>query len=367
MAKSHPVTIDLSSMIQVARNLVFTARRQNQLESLTVKSVRTQVIRDFGLDETISEREDIKVALRNAVHGAVSEELPTVTKPVEKRKRAIGGADDTEHSVSQRDSKQKVVGKEGRSRKKSRVVPKTRKVISSDADDTDSGSSFKAKPASTPAAKPSVRYGPPGRQTEVKFTPAPVAEAEKSESELSVLINESPKKPVKKKAKGEKRTVSRESKSAKDKEPSQVLDEDETTIKRLKSFVTACGVRKVWSKEFADLPLAKHQIKHLKEVLTDIGMTGKYSMEKAKAIKAKRELARELDDVLEFERKAGVSRSGRRQITKAKRSVGELDTESEVEEGSEDEASSNILAAKRKNTASRSIMAYLATQSSGED
>jgi hypothetical protein len=75
---------------------------------------------------------------------------------------------------------------------------------------------------------------------------------QKSESELSVLINESPqKKRVKKKAKGEvtslwsdpctiidgskKKTVPREStKSTKEKEPLQVLDEDETTIKKLK-------------------------------------------------------------------------------------------------------------------------------------
>jgi hypothetical protein len=47
-------------------------------------------------------------------------------------------------------------------------------------------------------------------------------------------------------------------------------------------------------------------------------------------------LSRLLDDVLEFERKAGASRAGRsRPETKTKRVVGELDTDSEVQESSE--------------------------------
>ena len=61
------------------------------------------------------------------------------------------------------------------------------------------------------------------------------------------------------------------------------------------SFVTACGVRKVWSREFKDILDDKAaQIRRLKSILADLGMSGRLSMEKAKAIRAKRELAQEL-------------------------------------------------------------------------
>ena len=39
--------------------------------SLTVKSVRKQVARDFGLDEAVADREDVKLAIRSAVKEAV--------------------------------------------------------------------------------------------------------------------------------------------------------------------------------------------------------------------------------------------------------------------------------------------------------
>jgi uncharacterized membrane protein YccC len=94
-------------------------------------------------------------------------------------------------------------------------------------------------------------------------------------------------------------------------------------------------------------------------------------MERAKAIKENRELARELgthfsmlgacqceletclaslDDVLQYERKAGASGNRRRQSTKAKRAVGELDTEEEAQkkESSESEESNSPVAKRKK-------------------
>lgn len=61
----------------------------------------------------------------------------------------------------------------------------------------------------------------------------------------------------------------------------------------MQSFVTACGVRKVWSKELKDMS-ERDQISRIKQILAQLGMTGRLSLEKAKAIKAKRELAQEL-------------------------------------------------------------------------
>ena len=62
----------------------------------------------------------------------------------------------------------------------------------------------------------------------------------------------------------------------------------------MQSLVVACGVRKVWSKEFKDLDKPSDQIRRLRQILADLGMTGRMSLEQAKAIKEKREFAQEL-------------------------------------------------------------------------
>jgi hypothetical protein len=50
----------------------------------------------------------------------------------------------------------------------------------------------------------------------------------------------------------------------------------------------------VWAKLFKGIDSPKAQIAKLKEMLADLGMTGRYSLEKAKEIKEKREFAQEL-------------------------------------------------------------------------
>jgi hypothetical protein len=62
----------------------------------------------------------------------------------------------------------------------------------------------------------------------------------------------------------------------------------------MQGLVVACGIRKMWAKEFKDIDTPSQQIKRLKEILAELGMTGRLSLEQAKAIKEKRELAQEL-------------------------------------------------------------------------
>lgn len=49
----------------------------------------------------------------------------------------------------------------------------------------------------------------------------------------------------------------------------------------------------MWSKLFKDLD-ERQQIVKLKQMLAELGMTGRFSLEKAKEIKAKREFEQEL-------------------------------------------------------------------------
>ena len=55
-------------------------------------------------------------------------------------------------------------------------------------------------------------------------------------------------------------------------------------------------MRKVWTKEFQNLEKPSQQIKRLKEILSELGMAGRFTLQQAKDIKEKRELAQELGE-----------------------------------------------------------------------
>lgn len=74
---------------------------------------------------------------------------------------------------------------------------------------------------------------------------------------------------------------------------------DEAEMKRLQGWLVKCGIRKIWSKYLAPYETPKAKIKHLKDMLKDAGMDGRYSNEKASAIKEQRELAADLEAVQE--------------------------------------------------------------------
>jgi len=74
---------------------------------------------------------------------------------------------------------------------------------------------------------------------------------------------------------------------------------DEAEIKRLQGWLMKCGIRKLWGKELAPCGTAKAKIKHLKGMLKEAGMEGRYSVDKANAIKERRELAADLEAVTE--------------------------------------------------------------------
>ncbi|KAJ3824598.1 hypothetical protein F5880DRAFT_1558578 [Lentinula raphanica] len=171
--------------------------------------------------------------------------------------------------------------------------------------------------------------------------PQPEEEPEKSDSELSVLIDEPPKR--KKKAKAKDSSEPSEAKKRKKGAASTTLSKDEETIKRLKSFVNACGVRKVWSKVFKDISDSpSKQIALLRKMLAELGMTGRLSLEQAKAIKERRELASELADVQSFEQ------SMKNQTSRSSRASKKETSDAESEKSSDEEDEENARPAKRK-------------------
>ncbi|KAI5253719.1 hypothetical protein E4T42_02754 [Aureobasidium subglaciale] len=126
--------------------------------------------------------------------------------------------------------------------------------------------------------------------------------ADDSESEMSVVLDEPPLKKARPKStstatKTKSQTKAKASKAAA--KPAKEETPDEAEIKRLQGWLVKCGVRKMWFKELAPYDTPKAKIKHLKEMLKDAGMEGRYSEPKAKAIKERRELEADLEAVQE--------------------------------------------------------------------
>ena len=126
------------------------------------------------------------------------------------------------------------------------------------------------------------------------------ASGAESESEMSVLLDEEPKAKTKRRKSSPNENKSEKSSNLKTKKgPEQVQDPDAEEIKRLQGWLAKCGIRKMWHKELSPYDNTKSKIRHLKGMLTDAGMTGRYSVDKANTIKEERELKADLEAVQE--------------------------------------------------------------------
>ncbi|WWD00873.1 hypothetical protein V866_007811 [Kwoniella sp. B9012] len=179
----------------------------------------------------------------------------------------------------------------------------------------------------------SVYDEPPSNRTKSrKSASVPASGKRKSKSKSVSVMSSDEEKPSSKKRKGS-------SKNKKD--PNEGLSPDEARLADLKRIVVACGVRKQWAKEFADCPTTSSQIRHVQGLLSSLGIKGQPTLGKAKTLKAKRELAQELDDVKTFEAARGLSsdtrerRSRATSATKRKKVVGSDDEEEDEEEDDE--------------------------------
>lgn len=154
------------------------------------------------------------------------------------------------------------------------------------------------------------------------------AAAHDSDSEMSVLIDEEPKRKSKSRKSDSTKSTSKSttkstskkagtSKASKGTE--NPADPDAEEIKRLQGWLVKCGCRKMWYKELAPYDTPKLKIRHLKEMLSDIGMSGRYSIEKATQIREERELKADLEAVQEGEKQWGKDESEEENTSKPRR------------------------------------------------
>ncbi|KAK2745209.1 hypothetical protein FQN55_006334 [Onygenales sp. PD_40] len=135
-----------------------------------------------------------------------------------------------------------------------------------------------------------------------------VAKQDESESEMSVVIDDEPK-PKTKRQKPSASSPKASKKKAPAKDKAKEDDPDTAEIKRLQGWLVKCGIRKMWFRELAPYDTPKAKIRHLREMLKEAGMEGRFSLEKAKAIKEERELKEDLETVREGAKKWGTQHS----------------------------------------------------------
>ncbi|KAL2255450.1 hypothetical protein VTK26DRAFT_3372 [Humicola hyalothermophila] len=236
------------------------------------------------------------------------------TKPAKRRNKVVSDDEDGEAaspSVSElSDALKDSAGRKAQSSKET-----SSKSAANDNDDESELSSVVDEPPKRNAKSKSKAKPSPSP------APAPADEPTNadSSSELSSVIDDGPPPPQRKRGKSKEAAVaSGPTKTSKSKSKSatptssSALSAEEAQIKLLQSQLAKCGVRKVWAFEFKkqgdDTPQAK--IRRLKQHLRDVGMTGRFSEARAREIREARELAAEMEEVMQGEKSWGVRGSG---------------------------------------------------------
>jgi len=131
-----------------------------------------------------------------------------------------------------------------------------------------------------------------------------------SESELSVVLDDipPPKNKRQKSASADSgKTKPVKNSKSKPETSSSVSNQQDDEVKKLQGWLVKCGVRRVWSRELASCSSARERIGHLKGLLKDVGMTGRFSEDKAKQIKEEREFKADLEAIQDGNKHWGQS------------------------------------------------------------
>lgn len=282
---------------------------------------------------------------------------PPVPRKVESEESELsepGDSGDAGSDESEKPTKRKLVAR----------AKQTRKVVDSDSDE---GS---ASEASEVEAKPKKAKQPPKKVVPKKVVPkksptrqhivasdtdSPLSEAKDvvgeesdanpaaaaDESSESEVIDEPPKR--KRKSKEAPAAKGRSKPKGGGAKPAAEISADEAEIKRLQGQLVKCGVRKIWPfelKQYGDDCRAK--IRHLKTMLKDIGMDGRFSEARAKEIKERRELLADLEAVTEMDNYwgAGGGRSSRSRAAKPKKPPAKVLSDSDDEDNDKGDGAS---------------------------
>lgn len=249
--------------------------------------------------------------------------------------------DDSDKEESKDESKD-TVKRDDSDKEDSKAIQSKTKVESDDAKKPSANEPAEAEEAG--AEGPKVEEGDPAGQ---------------EEEEYSDVIDQVPQPKRKKKDKSKKEPSSKPAKSTSRKVSVSTPDDaDEAEMKKLQSQLVKCGIRKLWHNE-----LKKHgddaraKIRHLKKMLAEVGMEGRFSEAKAREVKEARELMADAEAAREMNALWGMNSGGRasrskNKPTKAEESGGSGADDKVPEKGAEDDDddddAGNAFAARRR-------------------
>ncbi|KAL1407022.1 hypothetical protein Q8F55_006435 [Vanrija albida] len=303
----------LAKIPKHARLVVRRANDDGSLDrgELTMSAARLAVCKSLGLPPDGLDGGDARSVVKNAIRAAIEaledgedggegsepegsksseEDEPPARKPATKAKpkaRASKGRKSTA-TVSDGESEEEPPKASSRRKPAKREESAEVEVIE--------------VPASPASSVMSSVYDEPPKRGKAKTKP-------RSASVSSAMSSVYDEPPTKRKAAAAKGAATKAKKPKKD--PNEGLSADEVRVNNLKKMVLACGVRKMWTKELADCSTPREQAKHIVSLLESLGIVGKPTLAKAKALKEQRELASELNDVKQFEASRGLSARGR--------------------------------------------------------
>jgi hypothetical protein len=268
-----------------------------------------------------------------------------VKKLVSRRKAK---SDDSEEE----DTKLEEIPSPARNRNRS-VKQESEDESKPDASDRDDAAPVKKQETPGDETKSAVKTQPDSGAEDVKSDIKDESKPEvNEEDEYSDVIDEPP--PPKRK-RGEKKEPSSKLKAAKPAAKKEAITPDDpkdTEIKKLQSQLAKCGIRKLWHielKQHGDNAGAK--IRHLKKMLADIGMDGRFSEAKAREIKEMRELQADVEAAQEMDRLWGTSstRKANRSKSNPAKEEAKLDSvEDNEDDGNDDEEPASFAARRRK-------------------
>ncbi|EJU03620.1 hypothetical protein DACRYDRAFT_105783 [Dacryopinax primogenitus] len=314
---------------QVVKSIIFRAKRDDRLgyvrflyscgrAETSIKSVRRQVEKELHMEEGECDRwkGEIKLAVNWALDNDEPEPgeepagEPSTSGTKGMKRKSEGGEKPAKKS---RPSEDKDDG----------VRQPVKAGSSSEHLEGDEESGEQLLSPQKPSSKLTEDKEGEGKEPSAK-------KVDDSETDMS-SVYDSP--PAHKRSKAEKTAKPSGERRRRRKEAPPPSGSAEEDLARLKKFVTACGVRKQWNRELAGLSPSE-QVRHVKRLLSELGMTGRLSLDKAKKIREKRELAQEIEDVVEFEKARGMSaRRTRGAVAKQK-----VESASEAEKKKKEEA-----------------------------
>ena len=254
---------------------------------IQVKAAQQEAAHEHEVDEPATDTSKPVAVESSPIKPPTKRRKPIDPEPLETKKKRKVKVDPDEAPKAK---KVKTTTK-GQESKRKPLPTKTKKLIDSESEEL-SETNTPSIPRESPTASPR----PKNQQVD-------------DESELSDLVDDSPKPKSKKSHKEPKQnnSTAKSKPVKKSKADKGKASEDPETerIKSLQGWLLKCGIRKVWGSYLKPYETPKAKIKHLESMLSDVGMTGRFSLEKASQIKEKRELAADLEAVQEGDKKWG--------------------------------------------------------------